>query len=82
MLAEPLHDIAHLGSVERLTPKLEKSLWYFKDLLGMEAAQEQGPSIYLRGYGDYATSTLKITQGAVPGSGCVSRRAAKPAGES
>ena len=78
MLAEPLHDIAHLGSVELLTPKLEKSLWYFKDLLGMEAAHEQGPSIYLRGYGDYATSTLKITQSTAPGVGCVSWRAASP----
>ena len=34
--AEPIHDIAHLGSVELFTPKPEKSLWYFRDLLGME----------------------------------------------
>ena len=34
---EPIHDIAHLGSVELFTPKPDKSLWYFRDLLGMEA---------------------------------------------
>ena len=33
---EPMHDIAHLGSVELLTPEPAKSLWYFRDLLGME----------------------------------------------
>ena len=32
---EPLHDIAHLGSVELFTPTLDRSLWYFRDLLGM-----------------------------------------------
>jgi len=76
--AEPLHDIAHLGSVELLTPKLDKSLWYFRDLLGMEAVHQSGPSIYLRGYGDYATSTLKLTEAAQPGGGCVSWRTDSP----
>ena len=33
---EPIHDIAHLGSVELLTPKFDRSLWYFRDVLGME----------------------------------------------
>ena len=62
--SEPIHDIAHLGSVELFTPKPEKSLWYFCDLLGMEPVHEAGPSVYLRGYGDYATSTLKLTAAA------------------
>ena len=53
--AEPIHDIAHLGSVELFTPKPDKSLWYFRDLLGMEPVHEAGQSVYLRGYGDYAT---------------------------
>ena len=73
--AEPLHDIAHLGSVELFTPKPEKSLWYFRDLLGMEPVHESGPSVYLRGYGDYATSTLKLTTASTNGVGCISWRA-------
>jgi catechol 2,3-dioxygenase-like lactoylglutathione lyase family enzyme len=73
--AEPLHDIAHLGSVELFTPKPEKSLWYFRDLLGMEPVHQSGPSVYQRGYGDYATSTLKLTAAANAGVGFVSWRA-------
>ena len=68
--AEPNHDIAHLGSVELFTPKPKESLWYFRDLLGMEPVHESGASVYLRGYGDYATSTLKLTTAATNGIGC------------
>ncbi len=76
--AEPLHDIAHLGSVELFTPKPDKSLWYFRDLLGMEPVHETAESVYLRGYGDYATSTLKLTTADTNGVGCVSWRADSP----
>src|SRR5674476_13606 len=76
--AEPLHDIAHLGSVELFTPKPDKSLWYFRDLLGMEIVQQTPQSVYLRGYGDYATSTLKLTAAKAAGVGCVAWRAASP----
>src|SRR3974390_2645111 len=77
---EPLHDIAHLGSVELLTPKPDKSLWYFRDILGMEPVHESGGSVYLRGYGDYATSTLKLTAAKNAGVGCVSWRATSAQG--
>ena len=73
---EPIHDIAHLGGVELFTPKPDESLWYFRDLLGMEPVHEAGKSVYLRGYGDYATSTLKLTTADNAGVGCVSWRAA------
>lgn len=33
---DPLHDIAHLGAVELLTPKPEQTRWFFRDVLGME----------------------------------------------
>ena len=78
MAAEPIHDIAHLGSVELFTPKPEKSLWYFRDLLGMEPVHQAGNSVYLRGYGDYAISTLKLTTASTNGVGYVSWRAASP----
>ena len=74
----PIHDIIHLGAVELLTPKPDKSLWYFRDVLGMELAHARGESAYLRGYGDYATSTVKLTQSKNPGVGCISWRAASP----
>ena len=49
---EPIHDIAHLGSVELLTPKFDRSLWYFRDVLGMEVVHSAG---------DYASTALKLT---------------------
>ena len=75
---EPIRDIAHLGSVELFTPRPDKSLWYFHDLLGMEPVHEAGKSVYLRGYGDYATSTLKLTASEDAGVGCISWRAVSP----
>lgn len=72
------NDIAHLGAVELLTPKLEKSTWYFRDVLGMELVHAKGESVYLRGYGDYAASTVKLTQAKSAGVGCISWRAASP----
>ncbi|MBL8492511.1 MAG: VOC family protein [Rhodocyclaceae bacterium] len=75
---EPILDIAHLGNVELLTPKPEQSLWYFRELLGMEVVHQEGQSAYLRGYGDYATTTLKLTEARAPGVGCVSWRTVSP----
>jgi catechol 2,3-dioxygenase len=76
---EPVQDIAHLGNVELLTPKLDCTLWYFKDVLGMEVVHVNGGSVYLRGYGDHAASALKITAAPQPGVGCISWRAVSPA---
>ena len=69
--SEPIHDISHLGAVELYTPKFDESLWYFRDILGMEVAHSAGNSAYLRGYGDYAASTLKLTAHSHAGVGCV-----------
>jgi catechol 2,3-dioxygenase len=76
--AEPLRDVAHLGRVEVLTPRPQESLWYFRDVLGMDAVHSAGDSIYLRGYGDYAAATLKLTSAETSGVGCISLRAASP----
>jgi catechol 2,3-dioxygenase len=77
-LAEPIHDIAHLGSVELLTPQPDRSLWYFRDVLGMEVVHTTGSAAYLRAYGDYATTTLKLTAAPRAGVGCIAWRAASP----
>jgi len=75
---EPIRDIAHLGHVELLTPRPEQSLWYFRDLLGMEVAHREGQSVYLRGWGDYAASTLKLTEAKHAGVGHIAWRAISP----
>ncbi len=75
---EPIQDIAHLGHVELLTPKPQESLRYFADILGMEAVHSAGQSVYLRGYGDYAAATLKLTEAEKPGVGHIAWRAVSP----
>lgn len=75
---EPIRDIAHIGHFELLTPKPEESLWYFVDLLGMEKVHTEGKSHYLRGFGDYAVSTLKLTEAKTAGVGRICWRAVSP----
>ncbi|MGO9007421.1 MAG: VOC family protein [Beijerinckiaceae bacterium] len=76
--SELIQDIAHLGNLELLTPKLEQSLGYFRDVLGMTEVARASRSIYLRAYGDYALTTLKLTEAGHAGPGCVSWRAVSP----
>jgi catechol 2,3-dioxygenase len=71
----PIQDIAHLGAVELFTPKPERSRWYFEHVLGMEAVHTRGESVYLRGYGDYATATVKLTTARQAGVGAIAWRA-------
>ena len=75
---EPLFDIAHLGHVELLTPKPVESLWYFREILGMAVVHQEGQSAYLRAYGDYATTTLKLTEADTAGVGHIAWRATSP----
>jgi catechol 2,3-dioxygenase-like lactoylglutathione lyase family enzyme len=50
---EPIYDIAHLAHVELLTPKLEESLRFFVDVMGMTENGRKEDSVYLRGWDDY-----------------------------
>lgn len=72
--AEPIADVAHLAHVEVLTPLPDESLRYFHDVLGMEVAGRNGDSVYLRGFGDYERSSLKLTAAPQAGVGHVAFR--------
>jgi catechol 2,3-dioxygenase len=69
MSAEPVRDLAHLGPVELLTPEPEASLRFFVDVLGMEVHDIDGPSAFLRGWGDYQPYSLKLTGAPAAGPG-------------
>jgi catechol 2,3-dioxygenase len=60
-MTEPIWDIAHLAHVELLTPKLEASLRFFVDVMGMSVTATVGDSVYLRAYDDYEHHSLKLT---------------------
>ena len=75
MTAELVHDLAHIGHVELLTPTPEESLRFFVDVLGMEEEAREGQSVFLRGFGDYQRYSLKLTEAASSGLGHTALRA-------
>jgi hypothetical protein len=75
---EPIFDVAQLAHVEILTPKLNDTLWFFKDLLGLEETERSGKSVYLRAYEDYYHHSLKVTEADQPGLGHVAWRVTSP----
>lgn len=79
MQDEPIMDVAHLGHIELLTPKPEASLAFFVDVLGMTESGRQGDSVFLRGWDDYETYSLKLTGSKSSGLGHAAFRARSPA---
>jgi catechol 2,3-dioxygenase len=77
-MSEPLHDLAHIGHAELLTPFAQDSLEFFVELFGMEVEAREGQSVYLRGWGDYQRYSLKLTESDLPGLGHMAIRAWSP----
>jgi catechol 2,3-dioxygenase len=75
----PLHDIAHLGHVELLTPEPERSLRFFVDVMGLTENGREGDSVYLRTWDDYEHHTLKLTASETSGVGRVGLRTSSEA---
>jgi catechol 2,3-dioxygenase len=75
-MTEPTFDIAHLGHVELLTDKLQESLDFFVDVLGLTESGREGHSVYLRAWDDYEFHTLKLTASHTTGMRHVGYRAA------
>ncbi len=65
----PHRPLSVLSHVELLTPKLEESVAFARDMLGLFVVAEQGDSVYLRCWGDYYAYSLILTEGAEPGLG-------------
>lgn len=78
-MAEMLGDLALIGHVELLTPKLSESLHFFRDVMGMDVEAQQGQSYFLRGWADYQRYSLKLTEAEQPGIGHVGLRACSQA---
>lgn len=55
--------IAKLGHVELVTPNLEKSEWFFKDVIGLNEVQRESGRVYLRGDRDWEHHTLTLVEG-------------------
>jgi catechol 2,3-dioxygenase len=73
-VSEPIRDLAHLGHVELLTPTLEASRDFFVDVFGLDEVASTATSSYLRAWGDFDLTTLKLTQAVHAGLGHVAWR--------
>jgi len=75
---EPIFDIAQLAHVEILTPNPEGTLWFFKDLLGLQESGRANGSVYLRAFEDLYHHTLKVTEARENGLGHIAWRTTSP----
>ncbi len=78
MADEPIFDVAQLAHVELLTPDIEGTLRFFKDLLGLEETERSPRSAYLSGYEEQYHHSLKVTAAPSAGLGHAAWRARTP----
>lgn len=78
MKNEPILDVAQLAHFEIYSPKLEESVAFFKNLLGMDEVGRKGKSVYMRAYEDHYHNTLIITEHHEAGLGHMALRATSP----
>lgn len=78
-LAEPCHDVAHLGHVEMYTDRYAESLRFFTEIYGLTLTAEDETSAYLRAFDDYEFHSLKLTRHHTTGVGHIAYRVASPA---
>ncbi|WP_153733143.1 catechol 2,3-dioxygenase [Sporosarcina obsidiansis] len=71
---EQSRDLAHIGHIEIFTPKLNESVHFFKEILGMEEVGQKNRSIYLRAWNDYELYSLVLTESEQAGLGCLAMR--------
>jgi catechol 2,3-dioxygenase len=60
--------IAHLAHVTLNVPKLEESLWFFEEILGMTVVKREDLAVYLRCWNDFNSPfTLSLIRSKMPG---------------
>ncbi|MAP64349.1 MAG: catechol 1,2-dioxygenase [Microbacterium sp.] len=59
---DPGPQISHAGTINLGTKDLERSLWFFRDILGMEEVERHGDVAYLRAYQELVHHSLVLTQ--------------------
>jgi catechol 2,3-dioxygenase len=55
--------IAKLGHVGIVTPDMEKSLWFWRDVIGLEEVERTGDTVYLRAWGEFEHHSLSLREG-------------------
>jgi catechol 2,3 dioxygenase len=55
--------LAKLGHVALVTPDLEKSRWFFREVIGLDETDEIDGTVYLRAWGEFDHHSLSLTEG-------------------
>jgi len=55
--------IAKLGHIHLVTPDLDKSLWFWSEILGLEEVARSETEVYLRAYGEWEHHSLILSKG-------------------
>jgi catechol 2,3-dioxygenase len=70
--------LSMLAHIELVTPDLEGSVEFARDILGLDVVEEVGDTVYLRCWGDYYLYSMALTASDQPGLGHASWRAQGP----
>ena len=65
----PRRILSHLAHVELLTPRLEDSVAFFTNALGLVESARFGKSVYLRCWGEHYHHSIVLTAAEQPGLG-------------
>lgn len=74
-MRENEYSISQLAHVELISPKLEETVKFMHDIMGMEITERVGDSVYMRAWNDYFHHSLKVTAGEKAGLGHIGWRA-------
>ena len=58
-----LSQVAHLGHAELTVNKLEESLWFYTEVLGLHVSAQENDRVYLRAWQDFEHHTLVLKEG-------------------
>ena len=72
------HLLSHLAHAEILTPRLEASTTFFKNLMGLEETGRSDHSVYLRCWGEYYHHSIVLTEASQPALGHIGWRTDGP----
>lgn len=70
--------ISQLAHVKVVTPKIDASLKFYKDILGLEESGRSGGSVFLRGWGENFYHSLELVEGRQPALAHIGWRAQGP----
>jgi catechol 2,3-dioxygenase len=55
--------LTKVGHVALITEDMERSLWFWNDVVGLEEADREGDTVFLRAWGDLEHHSLSLTPG-------------------